>query len=232
MKTIQHNQSRNFWAIIGSYIKNHPWATSFYVTFGIFWAFTLPYMSYLLGSIIDEIKVHDPIQIPVFKLVMLPLCLYVSIHVLRSIGYFAHALFSLISIPAQKGFLVKKIFHHLCNQSVGYFEERKAGFLSGQITNICTGLEPVISSIFTTIFPQSLAIILTGLLLSSVVPYFGIVLWVWGILVITFTYKAAKIGQQKAGAFADACSHFNGHVIDVVSNIPTVIMNETQQIEK
>lgn len=80
-------------------MAEYRWSTAFFILFGLFWAFTLPYMSYLLGQIIDEIKFQNPEQVDIFSLVLTSLILYVAIHVLRSLGYYVHGLFSLTSIP-------------------------------------------------------------------------------------------------------------------------------------
>ncbi len=212
-------------------MRAHKWSTAFFFLFGVFWAITLPYMSYLFGEIIDHIKVQGIQSISTIKLVMVPLALYIVIHVLRSIGYYVHGICSLLSIPSYKCHLVRKLFSHLGKQSIDYFEKQHAGFISNKITNTCTSLEPIIFNISAIIFPQSLAIILTGIMLSMVVPYFGIVLWVWGISIIIYTYYAAKIGRKNSTIFADACSKFNGHVVDVIANIQTVIDSAAMSLE-
>lgn len=217
--------------VLLDYVKAHKWSTLFFVTFGLFWAFTLPYMSYLFGDIVERIKMHGIDNVSVYELVLTPLCLYVSIHVLRSIGYYTHGLFGLISIPAYKSHLVNRLFNQLSRQSVHYFEEKRAGFLSNKITNVCISIEPIIYNLSAIIIPQSLAILLTGVMLSLVVPYFGAVLWVWGVGIIFYTYRAAKKGQVKAAAFAAACSVFNGHVVDVMTNISSIIHNVVFQQE-
>lgn len=97
--------------------------------------------------------------------------------------------------------------------------------------NACIGLEPIIVNLFFTIFPQSLAILITGILLSTVIPYFGLVLWVWGMGIIIYTYRSAKVGQIKAAKFADSCSVFNGHIVDIIGNIQSVIHNATFEYE-
>lgn len=96
------NKPPIFSKILFSYMAEHRWSTAFFILFGFFWAFTLPYMSYLLGQIIDEIKFQNPEHVDIFSLVLISLILYVSIHVLRSLGYYVHGLFSLISIPEKK----------------------------------------------------------------------------------------------------------------------------------
>ncbi|HFL2713440.1 TPA: ABC transporter ATP-binding protein [Legionella pneumophila] len=213
--------------LLFDYMRQHKSSTFFFVAFGLFWAFTLPYMSYLFGIIIDRIKTHGLGSVSVYSLVFVPLCLYVTIHILRSVGYYANGLFSLLSIPAYKSVMVKNLFTHLGKQSIDYFEAKKSGFLSNKVMNACIGLEPIIVNLFFTIFPQSLAILITGILLSTVIPYFGIVLWVWGIAIIIYTYQSAKIGQMKASTFADSCSVFNGHIVDVLTNIQSVIHHAT-----
>lgn len=213
-------------------MKQHKVSVFFYIAFGIFWAFTLPYMSYLFGVIIDRIKAYGIGQVSIYQLVLVPLCLYVAIHVLRTLGYYANNLFSLWSILDFKVTMVKNLFTHLGKQSMDYFEGRRSGLISHRITNACMGLEPVIINLFFTIFPQTLAIVMTGILLSTVVPYFGLVLWVWGIGIVLYTYYSAKVGQIKASQFADACSVYNGHIVDVITNIPSVILNATFKAEE
>lgn len=227
MNEISQNKTGGVVKLLLGYMRQHKASTFFYIGFGLFWAFTLPYMAYLFGIIIDRIKAHGLSIVSVYQLVLTPLCLYVSIHVLRSLGYFGNNLFSLLSIPAYKSTLVKKLFAHLGQQSIDYFEAKRSGFLSNKMMNTCIGLEPVIINLFFTIFPQSLAILITGLLLSTVIPYFGIVLWLWGIAIIIYTYYSAKTGQIKANQFAHACSVFNGHIVDVLTNIQSVIHSAT-----
>lgn len=210
-----------------NYIKQHKWSFFFFVSFGVFWATSLPYMAYLLGSIIDQIKSHGLETVPTWKLVGVPVCLYITIHVLRSLGYYCHALFMLTSVTSYKSYLIDKLFNHLGRQSIAYFERQRSGFIANKITNVSISLESISQNLFTTIFPQSLAILMTGILLSTVIPYFGLVLWLWGLAIIIFTYRSAKVGHKKASVFADACSRFNGQVVDVLTNIQTVIHNAT-----
>ncbi len=212
-------------------MAEYRWSTAFFILFGLFWAFTLPYMSYLLGQIIDEIKFQNPEQIDIFSLVLTSLILYVAIHVLRSLGYYVHGLFSLTSIPEKKAKLIKQLFNHLGNQSIGYFEDKHSGYLTNKITNASSSIEPLIFNLFTIIYPQSLAIILTGILLSLVVPYFGVVLWLWGATLIIYSYHSAKIGNDKAMLLANSNSKVNGKVVDVVNNIHTVIYNAEMSFE-
>ncbi|WP_232220232.1 hypothetical protein [Legionella tunisiensis] len=85
-------------------------------------------MSYLFGVIIDRIKTHGLESVSVYSLVLVPLCLYVTIHVLRSVGYYANGLFSLLSIPAYKSEMVKNLFTHLGKQSIDYYEAKNQDF--------------------------------------------------------------------------------------------------------
>ncbi|WP_061469001.1 ABC transporter ATP-binding protein [Legionella pneumophila] len=225
------NKPPTFSRILFSYMAEYRWSTAFFILFGLFWAFTLPYMSYLLGQIIDEIKFQNPEQVDIFSLVLTSLILYVAIHVLRSLGYYVHGLLSLTSIPEKKAKLIKQLFNHLGNQSIGYFEDKHSGYLTNKITNASSSIEPLIFNLFTIIYPQSLAIILTGILLSLVVPYFGVVLWLWGATLIIYSYHSAKIGNDKAMLLANSNSKVNGKVVDVVNNIHTVIYNAEMSFE-
>ena len=112
-------------SLLFDYMRQHKCSTFFFVAFGLFWAFTLPYMSYLFGVIIDRIKTQGLESVSVYSLVLVPLCLYVIIHVLRSIGYYASGLFSLLGFPIYKSVMVKNLFTHLGKQSIDYFEAEK-----------------------------------------------------------------------------------------------------------
>lgn len=131
----------------------------------------------------------------------------------------------------KKAKLIKQLFNHLGNQSIGYFEDKHSGYLTNKITNASSSIEPLIFNLFTIIYPQSLAIILTGILLSLVVPYFGVVLWLWGATLIIYSYHSAKIGNDKAMLLANSNSKVNGKVVDVVNNIHTVIYNAEMSFE-
>lgn len=122
------NKTSSVLNLLFDYMRQHKSSTFFFVAFGLFWAFTLPYMSYLFGVIIDRIKTHGLESVSVYSFVLIPLCLYVSIHVLRSVGYYASGLFSLFSIPAFKSEMVINLFTHLGKQSIAYFEEKNQDF--------------------------------------------------------------------------------------------------------
>ena len=126
----------------------------------MFWAFTLPYMAYLFGEIVERIKMHGSDSVPVYELVTVPLCLYISIHVIRSLGYYGNNLFSWLSVPVHKARIVHQLFTHLSHQSVAYYENNHTGFLANRITNVCMGLSPIIANLFFIIIPQSVAIII------------------------------------------------------------------------
>ncbi|KTD53737.1 multidrug resistance ABC transporter ATP-binding protein [Legionella santicrucis] len=122
------NKTSSVLNLLFDYMRHHKSSTFFFVAFGLFWAFTLPYMSYLFGVIIDRIKTQGIESVSVYSFVLIPLCLYISIHVLRSVGYYTNGLFSLLSIPAYKSETVKNIFTHLGKQSIDYFEEKNQDF--------------------------------------------------------------------------------------------------------
>ena len=188
---------KKVYLLIFDYVKQHKWSTTFFIVFGIFWATALPYMAYLLGIIIDQIKNHDLNTMPTWQIAGVSMGLYIAVHVLRSIGYYCHAFFMLTSVTSYKSYLINKLFQHLGQQSVAYFERQRSGFISNKITNACISLESIMHNLFTIIFPQLLALLFTGILISTIIPYFGLVLWLWGISIVIFTYRAAKIVMKK-----------------------------------
>lgn len=99
MNNIHQKKMRGVLKLLMDYMSRHKASAIFYIGFGLFWAFSLPYMSYLFGIIIDKIKTQGLNTVSVYQLILVPLCLYVSIHILRSFGYFVNNLFSFDKSP-------------------------------------------------------------------------------------------------------------------------------------
>lgn len=213
------------------YMKTYRWSTAFFIGFGVFWAFTLPYMSYLFGQIIEKMSQGKSDEVSIMTIVAVPAIALVSIHVLRSLGYYVHALLSLLSVPDAKTKMINQLFTYLGGQSAHYFEDKYSGFLTNKISNAMNSLEPVVFNIFAIIFPQSLAILMAGVLLSTVSPYFGVIFWVWGVFIVYYSFKVSKTGREKSRSFSEATSNVNGKIIDVVSNIQSVIQNASLENE-
>lgn len=214
-------------AIIIQYSRSYPWITVFFIFFGVFWSFTLPYMSYLFGRIIDQIKLGGSSPVSVFSLVGVVLIVYVTIHVLRTFGYYIYGYCIMKTVPLTKSKLINTLFKYLGGQSARYFEDKYSGFLTNKISNAVNGLEPIIINLFGRIYPQLLAILFSGILLSTVTPYFGLMFWVWGAVVVSYSYSVSNLGREKSEAYARANSNLTGKIIDVVSNIQAVIHSAT-----
>lgn len=209
------------------YVRTYKWSACFFIFFGCFWAFTLPYMSYLLGEIIDELKHTSLESTNLNKIAMLLAGIYISIHVLRSMGYFGNGLFSLRSVPKFKQILATELFEHVGEQSIEYFSKTQPGLIAQKISNVSMCLNTIVFTLFSMIYPQSLAIIITGVMLSIVVPYYGLALWLWGGVMIVYAYTAAKTSRKNSQKFAESCAEYNGLMVDTLNNIHSVINNYT-----
>lgn len=209
------------------YCKQYPGCATFYLLFGVFWATTLPFMSYLLGQLIDTVTQAKPLTTSIWVVTAIPALSLVGIHVLRSFGYYANGLCTLFSMPDAKARMVNTLFYYLGGQSANYFSDNYSGHLSNKIMNAMNSLEPVLVCIFNIIFPQVLAIVIAGLFLFSAGPYFGLLFWAWAALLILFSYKKAQQGTDKAAKFSEARSTLTGKLTDILTNIHSVIVNAT-----
>lgn len=207
------------------YMKTYRWSTAFFIGFGVFWAFTLPYMSYLFGQIIEKMSEGKSNEVSIMMLVAVPAVALVSIHILRTLGYYVHGLLSLLTIPDAKSKMINKLFTYLGGQSAHYFEDKYSGFLTTKIANAMNSMEPVVFNIFAIIFPQSLAIIIAGIMLSTVSFYFGVIFWVWGVIIVYYSYKVSKVGREKSTEFSESTSTLFGKIFDILTNIRSVIQN-------
>lgn len=80
--------------LLVEFLTTYKLSTVFYLFFGVFWAFTLPYMAFLFGELVENLKQNGFNATPMSQSIGIPLGLYVSIHVLRSFGYYVDGLLS------------------------------------------------------------------------------------------------------------------------------------------
>lgn len=214
-------------SIILDYIKSNKKATSFFVVFGLFWAFTLPLMSYLLGRIVDQVKDSAVMSGSVFGLIAFPVCAFILINNARNIGYLIHGYTWLNTVPFTKRKIVLDMLHHLGMQSSKYYEDKYSGDLVNKVNNAANSIDPVFMPLMTTLLPQFLAIVFSGLMLATVSPIFSILFWCWATALVMYSYHSARVGKEKSKNFASVSSKTYGLMTDILTNIQCVIVNAT-----
>ena len=192
---------------------------------GIFWAVTFPAIPYLLGDIIDRIKSLGNHQHLFFSAIALPAILFIVINFLRTLDYYMIGRVFAVTLPDNKRHIMRRLFDHLGGQSFRYFEDKYSGLLSNKVNNCINGFEPAMTVLFTVIFPQFLALLISGFIMATVSWIFMLITWIWAIGLIVYTYQTAKKAGNYSGEFAEAKSQLNGKLVDFISNIATVLIS-------
>ena len=197
----------------------------------IFWAITFPAVPYLLGIIIDRIKHVSDAEKFSLALILVPTVTYVAIKFLRNINYFVFYRIFARCLPPFKAKITLDLFKSFGDKPYSYLESQYSGHLTNKITNAINSIEPVFQTLFAMLFPQTLALLIVGIIMGTVSLFFMIMTWLWTIGMIVYTYKTANKGQKLSYQFANAGSVTNGKIVDFVANIGQVISQQTMPYE-
>jgi len=221
------NKKNHAIKVLLEFFKNNKLWLGLLIFGGVFWATTFPAIPYLLGVIIDRIKNIAEPQKLLLGLILGPALAFVLINFLRTLNYYLIYISFSVCLPRAKGKIILDLFTHLGSKSYHYFESKYSGNLTNKITNAVNSIEPVVQTLLAIIFPQILALLIVGIVMSTVSPLFMTITWLWAVGMITYTYHTAKKGRTLSYEFASAGSVINGKIVDFVVNINNVICQAT-----
>lgn len=125
-----------------------------------------------------------------------------------------------------KSGVLKNIFNNILSQDYNFFRSHLTGEISFKISGLVHALQIIIISgiqFITNIF----AIIIAFIFLYYVNPLFGFAILTWGILVIIISILTFKKTNIHINNLSEIYSLIQGNIVDVLSNILSVILFNT-----
>lgn len=125
-----------------------------------------------------------------------------------------------------KSSVLKNIFNNILSQDYNFFRTHLTGEISFKISGLVHALQIIIISgiqFITNIF----AIIIAFIFLYYVNPLFGFAILTWGILVIIISILTLKNTNIHINNLSKIYSLIQGNIVDVLSNILSVILFNT-----
>ncbi len=114
------------------------------------------------------------------------------------------------------------ILKYLAGHGSQYFSDRFAGNLANKISNISDGISRQLGEILWTFFPMFLQFVISIFLVYSVNPWFAVIYVVLTSIFTPISYFLIRKKSKLSEISAQANSEFNGHVVDVATNIMAV----------
>lgn len=211
-------------------IKSNKLFITVLVLSGIFTAITFPLAPYLLGMIIDHIKNIDSDRHLIIKTLQLPIMVFVAINIFRNINNYIAEKAIEKGLAKIKSSTICDMFYHLTGQSSRYFDSKHSGALTNKITNTFSSLDYLVANV-SELLPQILTVIASGIFMATINPIFAIIFWVWAAGLILYTYRSGLAIAGRSRERAEASSHFNGSIVECITNINSIIFSATRKHE-
>lgn len=127
--------------------------------------------------------------------------------------------------------IATKMFRHITNHSISYFENSFSGAIAQKIKQVID-----LSKFFTIdtikiLAPAILFLVITIIVLIVRTPLLGLFILMCSIFYIWFFYKKAKYNKKLASEWAEANSDFNGYLIDSIENMILIKSHTMQESE-
>ena len=123
------------------------------------------------------------------------------------------------------------LFRHLSGHSLDYFSRHLAGALGGRITATAGATGAIFSTLIWKILPPCVDFVGAVVVLCTVDVRMALTLVGFVGLVAAFMYVFARRARPLQQAFAEQGSRVNGELVDVVSNIFTVMAFSARERE-
>jgi len=120
--------------------------------------------------------------------------------------------------PRQRQYVARALFRHLHGHSHRFLTENFAGALANRIAETSHGVNQVLWSLITELWPMAIVITVANVLLALASPWLGSFMALWALVFVAISLLLARSTQPLAAAASSARSRTVGMIVDSVSN--------------
>ena len=223
---------------IWRYLKNRKLYLAGFLVIGLIWAIEMALSPYLLKVIIDAVAQYPQNQTKMLAAVLIPAIIYFSMSIIMNLTFRFHDYLNLRLFPEIYSAINKDMFIYLMRHSYTFFQNNFSGSLTKKIFDMAENVVRVISTLNVAVFPRILALLISSVTLFIVVqPIFGIILFIWTIVLVFISYIVARSSEKIAREYGEAAARLGGIMSDSVSNVLSTkifanIANEIAHLDK
>lgn len=222
---------------IWRYLKNRKlYLVGFFIV-ALVWAIEMSLSPYLLKVIIDAVVQYSQSQVKLITAILIPAVLYVAMSIILNATFRLYDYINLRLYPEIMGETNIDMFSYLLHHSHAFFQNNFSGSLTRKIFDI-TNIVQIISIFNEFFYPRIFAMLISSITLFIVVkPIFGIILFIWAVLFVIFSYIAAKKSEKLARQLSEVSTKLGGTMSDSVTNVMSTklfsnIDNEISHVNK
>jgi ATP-binding cassette, subfamily B, bacterial len=206
-------------AFINMFLKRHPWSLLTFLVFVVFEASVSPINAYLLKVIIDSVIATTNQLNFLFAMILLPALCYLGLHLMKNVVYSVHRYAQLKFYPKIKSDVAGTMYHYMAQHSYHYFGEHFSGSLSKKIFDLLGGVETLVQISIHKLMPRTLLVVISSIMLFTVHPFFGWMLFLWSFAYVVSSYLMLKKSEQLSYTLSAAGNAMSGKLVDSIMNV-------------
>jgi ATP-binding cassette subfamily B protein len=200
------------------YLKQHKLAQIGFFVVAVCWAIELTLSPYLLKRIIDVTVQFSGKEMVAH--IVLPCVLYGLMSIFMNINFRLYDYINLRIYPAIKSKIGQDMFDYLVPHAYTFFQNNFAGTLTKKIFDMVANVERLCQIFNEWFYPRIFALLIASISMGLVVkPLFGVVLLLWSVIYIIFSYGGAKWTERYAHELSQARATMSGTISDSISNV-------------
>jgi len=179
-------------------------------------------LPYALSRILNRVTTAHGEPAAVFAALLGPLVLFALLCAGELLFGRVSSSIQLRVTPRQRQYVARALFRHLHGHSHRFLTENFAGALANRISETSHGVNQVMWSIITELWPMAIVITVANVLLALASPWLGAFMAAWAVVFVAISLVLARRTQPLAAAASSARSRTVGMIVDSVSNHATV----------
>lgn len=211
------------WSFIWHYLKHKSIFLTGLILVGIIWAIEMSLSPFLLKTIIDIVVKYSNEHMKMIQAALMPCVFYVSMTLILNLNFRLYDYINLNLFSTLKASVSQDMFDYVLQHSSAFFQNTFAGNVTKKIADMAEKIEPLIRIPFDLFIPRLLAISVACFTLMKVIhPILGVILVVWAIFFVGFSYWATKKTDKLSRQFSESISKMTGTLSDSISNITSI----------
>ncbi len=219
---------------IWRYLRDKKWCLFGFMFVNIAWAISLSLSPYLLKVLIDTVLEYANNPAQLLTAITLPVTIYIALPMFMNFNFRLYQYIGLYLYPAIKSAMSEDVFTYLLHHSHDFFQNTFTGSLTKKISDLVE-IENIINIPNEWFISRLLALIIASItLFTAVHPIFGIILFSWTVLFVSFSYVAARRSENLSRLHSESGAKMFGTMSDsftnvmstkLFANIPSEVLN-------
>lgn len=236
MNPSTHDLPDKLLPFVWRYLKNKKWHLAGLTLVAILHSIEISLNPYLLKVLINTVTQFPTDQAKMVAAILLPAAIYIALPMLLNFNLRLFQYINLRLYPDIKASVGKDVFSYLLHHSHDFFQNTYTGSLTKKIGDLIE-IELLISIPMEFYFRFFALLVACITLFITVNPIFGLILFLWSVLFIYFSYLASKKSEKHARKYSEAGAKVGGTIADSITNIMSTklfanIPDEVSNVEK